>query len=378
MMKKIVGFLIATLLMISLMASTVAFANDEIKVSLNGNLLEFDVSPQIIDGRTMVPLRTIFEALGATVSWNPDTQTVYASKDNTTVSATIGLKKMYINATEMEIDVAPVIVDNRTLVPARFVAEAFDCSVSWDADSQTVIISERKFLDNLFNSHLLFPNANTGSIKPDLNVFDDEQVFEFGASNDESDNCDDSGIDAPEAKPIIYLYPVDKTEVNVKLDYDGELTTTYPEYNDGWNVTAYPDGTLVDSETSKEYYALFWEGINKKGYDMSKGFVVKGSETAEFLEDVLSKQGLTAREANEFIIYWLPKMENNEYNLISFQGKSYTDRAKLDITPNPDSVLRVFMAWKAIDEAIEIEPQIFEAVERTGFTVVEWGGAEIQ
>ena len=99
MMKKIVGFLIATLLMISLMASTVAFANDEIKVSLNGNLLEFDVSPQIIDGRTMVPLRTIFEALGATVSWNPDTQTVYASKDNTTVSATIGLKKMYINAT---------------------------------------------------------------------------------------------------------------------------------------------------------------------------------------------------------------------------------------------------------------------------------------
>ena len=70
-------------------------------------------------------------------------------------------------------------------------------------------------------------------------------------------------------------------------------------------------------------------------------------------------------------------MEGNAYNLISFQDKIYTDNAKLEITPTPDSVLRVFMAWQALEEPVEVEVQILEGFERTGFTVVEWGGAEV-
>ena len=178
------------------------------------------------------------------------------------------------------------------------------------------------------------------------------------------------------AKPVIYLYPEEEMEVFVKLDYAGELTSTYPAYENGWTVTAQPDGTLTD-ETGREYYCLFWEGVSDTAYDFSEGFVVPGGETAEFLENSLAQLGLTEKEANEFIIYWLSKMEHNAYNLISFQSEAYTENAELSITPAPDSILRVFMAWRPLTEPVETEPQTFESFERTGFTVVEWGGAEI-
>lgn len=178
-------------------------------------------------------------------------------------------------------------------------------------------------------------------------------------------------------KPVIYLYPTEETEVTVKLKLDGELTCTYPAYHDGWTVTAHPDGTLTDAN-GREYYCLYWEGETYTQYDFSHGFCVKGEDTAAFLENVLAQISLTEREANEFIIYWLPQMEQNPYNLIAFQADAYTDSAELEITPAPDSLLRVFMAWKPLDTAVDIEPQEFAGFERSGFTVVEWGGAKVQ
>lgn len=181
---------------------------------------------------------------------------------------------------------------------------------------------------------------------------------------------------APE-KPVIYLYPETETEVSVKLDFNGQLTSTYPQYDDGWSVVAQPDGTLTDPVTGREYYCLFWEGVSNVEYDLSSGFVVSGKETAAFLEEALADLGLTDREANEFIIYWLPRMEGNPYNLISFQQDTYTDNAVLDISPAPDTVLRVFMAWKPLKAPIEVSPQELTAPLRSGFAVVEWGGAEV-
>ena len=178
-------------------------------------------------------------------------------------------------------------------------------------------------------------------------------------------------------KPVIYLYPEKETEVTVKLDLDGGLTAAYPAYGDGWTVVAAPDGTLTDPNTGRVYYCLFWEGISQREYDFSTGFCVAGKDTAAFLEDALSQLGLTDKEADEFIIYWLPKMEGNAYNLISFQGESYTSSAVLNVDPIPDSLLRVFMAWKKLDVPAEITPQELPRFERAGFTVVEWGGAEV-
>lgn len=179
------------------------------------------------------------------------------------------------------------------------------------------------------------------------------------------------------AKPVIYLYPEETTDVSVELTLNGKLTTVYPAYHGGWHVTAQPDGTLTDSN-GREYYCLYWEAESDVEYDLSKGFCIPGSQTAAFLEDALAKLGLTEREANEFIIYWLPQMETNRYNLISFQTEGYTDAAELTVSPAPDTVIRIFMAWKALDAPIDIQPQTLSAPARNGFTVVEWGGSEIK
>ena len=184
------------------------------------------------------------------------------------------------------------------------------------------------------------------------------------------------GCSQMDEKPVIYLYPEEETEVTVKLDYNGTLTSTYPAYGDGWTVTAKPDGTLTD-EKGREYYCLFWEGESDAAYDFSTGYCVTGKDTAVFLERALAQLGLTEKEANEFIIYWLPRMESNAYNLVSFQSEAYTDSAELTIDPAPDTVIRVFMAWKGLDQPEKITPQELTTVERNGFTVVEWGGAEV-
>ena len=178
-------------------------------------------------------------------------------------------------------------------------------------------------------------------------------------------------------KPVIYLYPESTTDVTVKLDYAGELTCTYPEYKDGWKVTASPDGTLKDAN-GQTYNYLYWEGQNHVEYDFSEGFCVAGSDTAAFLENALSQLGLTRQEANEFMVYWLPQMQENPYNLIAFQSDVYTQAAQLSITPEPDTLLRVFMAWKPLKKAVELPAQNLTAPERIGFTVVEWGGCEMK
>jgi hypothetical protein len=109
--------------------------------------------------------------------------------------------------------------------------------------------------------------------------------------------------------------------------------------------------------------------------DFSKGFVVKGADTAVFLQEKLAHIGLTPREYNEFIVYWAPLMQDNAWNLISFQDNNYTDNAVLTIEPKPDSILRVYMAFKPLAYPINIPPQEFTPFERKGFTVVEWGGS---
>ena len=188
--------------------------------------------------------------------------------------------------------------------------------------------------------------------------------------------CEPREVDANE-KPVIYLYPETETRVTVKLDLSGELTCTYPAYDGGWVVTAAPDGTLTD-EHGRTYNYLYWEGEGTEAYDFSKGFCVAGSDTAAFLEDALDRLGLTRREANEFLVYWLPRMQDNPYNLIAFQQEAYTQSAKLTVSPQPDSVLRVFMAWKPLARPVDVPAQTLPGFERRGFTLVEWGGAEVR
>ncbi len=132
----------ALLLAFCLMCSFSAMAANEIRVMLDDEYIKFDVAPEIIDGRTMVPLRAIFEAMGAEVEWDGDTQTVAAIKDETVVVAFIGEKIIYVNDEETVIDVPPMIKNGRTLVPVRFITEAFGYNVKWNDKTRTVVITE--------------------------------------------------------------------------------------------------------------------------------------------------------------------------------------------------------------------------------------------
>ncbi len=114
---------------------------NNITVTVNGRNIEFDVPPQLVNDRTMVPLRAIFEALEATVDWNNETETVTSKRDNTTISLTINDPIMYVNGEAIMLDSPACLIDGRTLVPVRAISEAFKAKVDWDNESETVIIS---------------------------------------------------------------------------------------------------------------------------------------------------------------------------------------------------------------------------------------------
>ena len=183
--------------------------------------------------------------------------------------------------------------------------------------------------------------------------------------------------------PIIYLYDEQEREATVKLDLKGELTCTYPRYNEetGWIVKTSPDGVLTDAN-GRQYEYLYWEADVDMDPDFTKGFCVRGEDSAEFLEKALADMGLSDTEANAFIMYWLPQLEENPYNVISFQTESYEDVAKLDVDPLPDTVVRVNMLFYGADEYVNIEEQDLTVMnpslaEREGFVLVEWGGGKL-
>lgn len=182
-----------------------------------------------------------------------------------------------------------------------------------------------------------------------------------------------------DCKPIIYLYPTKTTEVSVKVGNPQNFTHTYPKYNDGWQVVAQPNGDLTDVKTGRSLYALYWEGVFKTPQPPLEGFIVKGQDTIPFLEEKLAHLGLSEREANEMIIYWLPQLENNAYNFIRFQSlEEQNARMPLIIEPKPDTLIRVLMEFDDLDAPIQVTEQILPPTpKRTGFTIVEWGGREI-
>lgn len=133
---------IAAVLAAASAAAFTAFAEGEISVLLNGEKLSFDTEPRVEEGRTLVPMRKIFESLGADVQWDGGTRTITASRDDTSVIMRVGDREMSVNGAAVTLDAEPRIENDRTLVPLRAVAESFGADVQWDGDTKTVTITE--------------------------------------------------------------------------------------------------------------------------------------------------------------------------------------------------------------------------------------------
>jgi len=133
MFKKTIVFISLFLAVATFPAITLNALNPPptIRVFLDGELLAFDVAPIMADGRVMVPMRTIFEALGAQLEWDEESRAITATRDGIIIVAKIGNPNIRVGDEWLAMDVTPMIVDGRTLVPIRFVAEAFGIDVTW-------------------------------------------------------------------------------------------------------------------------------------------------------------------------------------------------------------------------------------------------------
>ena len=205
---------------------------------------------------------------------------------------------------------------------------------------------------------------------------DDEHMFEYGYIPGEEElyyeELDE--MDFAYGKPALYLYPEKESEIHVSLLHSDRVTVSYPKYEkDGWTVTAQPDGTLTDGDRS--YYCLYWEEDCIYASAFDEGFCVAGKDSAAFLEDALARLGLSEREANECIIYWLPILEQSAYNIISFECTEERDtKSPLLISPAPDTLIRIALHIRPTDTFVSIPAQTLRAPERIGFVAIEWGG----
>jgi len=182
-------------------------------------------------------------------------------------------------------------------------------------------------------------------------------------------------------KPVIYLYPEEEMDVEVRIKPAGQMVFTYPILNDHWNVHAMPSGELIVDDKSYNY--LFWESEQAEiDIDWTSGFAIPADEITSFLEEKLSAFGLTTKEQADFITFWAPMMVQHPANLIHFEfNENCNQFADLTVLPSPDNVYRIYMMWSPIDNINDFDylrPQNIQSINRLGFTVLEWGGAKIE
>ena len=174
-------------------------------------------------------------------------------------------------------------------------------------------------------------------------------------------------------KPVIYLYTPHTENVSVKLTGQTILTASEPTYGDGWNVVASPNGKLVSY--GHNYNSLFYEDVVNEHWQSTSGWEVSGKNFDSWAKQTLTKYGLNSAEINDFIDYWQPLMSKSSYWVIAPQSDTLiNDATGLEITPKPDSILRLWFTFTPENKPTSIATPLIKPFNRKGFTVVEWGG----
>ncbi|MDR1540031.1 MAG: copper amine oxidase N-terminal domain-containing protein [Clostridiales bacterium] len=288
-MKK-ARFLLAAALVISLLFASQALAADEISVVLDGQLLSFDAPPQIISDRTMVPLRGIFESMGAVVLWNSSTRTVTAVRGANAVKLKIGDSLALVNKSPVAMDVPATIENDRTLVPLRFITESLGGEVVWDGDTKTVSITS----DSSYSSD---PGENLS-----FRMLLENAWFEAGTQNSfKFDPEDFTNINEswPDGTDRAYYYYTEGNIMELKWGSGETINDHYFEYNPQtkllteyllddeiafYNLTG---DSPVQPKTAK-LYTVFSENPSIEGQITQSDYSYTGDLTARLLSDGLS------------------------------------------------------------------------------------------
>lgn len=318
-MKKLLSvFLAVTLLMASFTAVNSA---DDITVLLDGSAIQFDVPPQIMNDRTIVPMRAVFEALGADVEWNGETRTVVSEKDGTVITMTIGRSTMYVNDDSVSLDVSPVIIGDRTLVPLRAIAESFDCVVDWEEASRTVIITTAV--------------SPTPSPSPDPD-----------ATPSPSNDPDASPSPTPTASADSSSPSVNKSSDKSDTSQDAAATAS-PSNNTQTeqDISATPQPTEAPEDEDSNS-----EETDTNNDDTEEAIRPRNTNTEIFYDDVAEKQ---SSYANNFEFISIEKNEDGDYD-ITYSVQTYRDDSgNLAVTFNcydgdgdlVDSFTELFHTW---------------------------------
>lgn len=321
-MKKMLGAVLAALLLACTLCSFGVFAEDEgrvITVNLDGNPIAFDVPPQLIDSRTMVPLRKIFEALGAEVSWDDATQTASAVKDGTTIKITVDDKTLYKNDQAIVLDVPAKLVDDaRVLVPVRAISESLDVLVGWDDPTSTVSLTTRNHAELKKDSfapgngyHLIGKDNAVVAENSPVTVADAEGGVEVKHGGYYQDGKNWGGVAFKEA------HMVDGLSVTVKFDEVPETTAA----DDCW--------ISIDFLAKPQ---LFQVG-DVKGNPGFMNLIRFGKPNWELYEGISSWKGIhTTKENNEMfavksgdVVTMSAKLNGEVYEFTCTNGdKSFT------------------------------------------------------
>lgn len=203
-------------------------------------------------------------------------------------------------------------------------------------------------------------------------------------------------------KPVIYLYPKTSTEVRVRLEKPTRFTVDIPTYKNGWDVMANPDGLLndmkpqdtdcsaintkvfgseyaLDACKNNTYPYLYWAGQVDNIYPQATtGWVVAKENLTSFINEKLTTIGLNDKERADMLSYWIPKLSSKNtpfFRISFFQTADMNKFAPMNITPIPDTLIRVFLDWSPLaSNSLNIQPEKLTHIDRNGFTVVEWGG----
>lgn len=288
-MKKIVSLVLAVIMSITIFVSV--FANGEISVYLDDEKVQFDVAPLLVNGRTMVPLRAIFEKLGATVNWDNNTQTAIADKGDVNVKISIDDTTLYKNGKAITLDVPAQLKGGRTLVPLRAVSEAFDCVVFWNGDTQTIrILSAESFIDPPKNIRIV--GQENGAVYIQWDKVDGAEYYHFYYKEDSESN---------------FWHDVDEqTGEKLKMFYDEEYTTKY------WGL-----------EKDKKY--------NIKVTSVKNGVESQDSEVFTFVATTTSLKDESVNKLRSWV------MSNSNYEIEGHKLYEYKQgNYRLSITPNID------------------------------------------
>lgn len=257
-------FIIFFMLLLSLTFTSQAFADNEINLKIDDKAIETDVSPKIIDGRTMVPVRVIFEGVGADVEWNSQAKTIIGSKGDVTVEMSIDNNIAKVNNNNVSMDCAPVIIDGRTLAPARYVAEAFGCKVDWDNESKTVNIVT-SFVD-LKKPEIVSAETTaetTTDIITETTTFETTTNPMYNYEIYYKPGTYAIGTDIPAGEYVVFANP---NSIGYVYEYskDGDVGNTgkrylYSKYFDYCDIVRLDSGNYVDLTNA---YAIPGEGVS--------------------------------------------------------------------------------------------------------------------